>query len=214
MDHGTIGQASPVIGHPAVVARRFMRFRRQAFWCGLALIVGGAGLLADACAGELGVRHRIDLVVSAEPDAPILQRLGGAKGELSFTVRLSANSNERRFFGMLHPSFSAIVVPHGADKALVQQTKLWEEEVCHQRRGLPKVTVTQLTGHFGEGEGRIEISGMNRHIGLLVPPDELTPGIKLDQGSDKLGLFYGFRAQTRNSRLNVDLKIYPIDCFL
>jgi hypothetical protein len=78
---------------------------------------------------------------------------------------------------------------------------------------MPKVTVTQLGGHFGEGERRIEISGINRHIGLLVPPDELTPGIKLEPGSDDLGLFYGFRAQTRVSRLNVDLKIYPIDCF-
>ncbi len=67
---------------------------------------------------------------------------------------------------------------------------------------------------FWRGEGRIEISAINRHIGVLVPPDELTPGIKLDQGSDSFGLFYAFRAQTRNSRLNVDLKIYPIDCFL
>ncbi|MET4291374.1 hypothetical protein ABIB06_000234 [Bradyrhizobium sp. LB8.2] len=193
-----------------------MRFGRQTFWCFLTLIIGWPVLFEQAAgaAGEFGVRHRIDVVVSAEPDAPIFQRLRGAKGEVSFTVRLSANSKESRFFGMLHPSFPDIVVPEGTGKPLVQQTKLWEEEVCHQRRGLPKVTVTQLAGHFGEGVGRIEISGINRHIGNLVPPDELTPGIKLESGSDNLGLFYGFRAQTRISRLNVDLKIYPIDCFL
>ncbi|GLR98037.1 hypothetical protein [Bradyrhizobium liaoningense] len=193
-----------------------MRFR--AFWRLLALVPftvalapGGTALGATA---ELGVRHRIDVTISAEPDAPILSRLKGAKGELSFTVRLSANSKESKFFGMLRPSFPDIFVPDGAGKALVQQTKLWEEEVCHQRRGLPKVTVTQLSGHFADGEGRIEISAINRHIGVLVPPDELTPGIKLDPGSDSFGVFYAFRAQTRNSRLNVDLKIYPIDCFL
>lgn len=193
-----------------------MRFRRRAFWRFLTLIIAGPVLLeeAAAAAGELGVRHRIDVVVSGEPDAPIFQRLKGTRGELAFTVRLSANSKESRFFGMLHPSFLDIVVPDKTDKPLVQQTKLWEEEVCHQRRGLPKVTVTQVGGHFGEGERRVEISGINRHIGLLVPHDELTPGIKLDQGSDSFGLFYAFRAQTRNSRLNVDLKIYPIDCFL
>ncbi|MGY4344983.1 hypothetical protein ACVWXM_001447 [Bradyrhizobium sp. GM7.3] len=192
-----------------------MRFGRQAFWCFVALVVSGPALLGKAAgeAQQLGVRHRIDVVVSAEPDAPIFQHLRGAKGELNFTVRLSANAKESRFFGMLHPSFPDIVVPDRSDKPLVQQTKLWEEEVCHQRRGLPKVTVTQLAGHFGEREGRIEFSGINRHIGLLVPPDELTPGIKLEPGSDDLGLFYGFRAQTRVSRLNVDLKIYPIDCF-
>ena len=192
-----------------------MRFR--ALSCCLALVPFAVGFAplgkAFGAAGELGVRHRIDVVVSAEPDAPIFQHLKGAKGQLTFTVRLSANSRESKFFGMLHPSFPDITVPDSSGKPLVQQTKLWEEEVCHQRRGLPKVTVTQLSGHFGEGEGRIEISAVNRHIGLLVPPDELTPGIKLDQGSDDLGLFYAFRAQTRNSRLNVDLKIYPIDCF-
>jgi hypothetical protein len=168
---------------------------------------------ASAEAQQLGVRHRIDVVVSAEADSPVFRRQRGAKGELSFTVRLSANSRESRFFGMLHPSFPDIVVPDGADKPLVRQTKLWEEEVCHQRRGLPKVTVTKLEGYFGKEEGRMEISAINRHIGLLVPPDELTPGIKLGQGSDDLGVFYAFRAQTRNSRLNVDLKIYPFDCF-
>jgi hypothetical protein len=193
-----------------------MRFGRQAFWCSLTLVISGPVLLEQAAgaAGELGVRHRIDVVVSAEPDAPIFQRLRGAKGELSFTVRLSANARESRFFGMLHSSFTDILVPDGAGQPLVPQAKLWEEEVCHQRRGLPKVTVTQLLGHFGEGERRVEISGINRHIGLLVPPDELTPGIKLDTGTDNLGSFYAFRAQTRSSHLNVDLKIYPIDCRL
>lgn len=174
------------------------------------------GPCSEAAPGQttLGVRHRIDVVVSAEPNAPLLERLRGARGALSFTVRLSANSKESRFFGMLHPSFSDIVVPDRADEPLVKQAKLWEEEACHQRRGLPKVTVTQLAGNFGEGERRIAISAINRHIGLLVPPDELVPGIKLDPGSDGLGPFYAFRAQTRDSRLNIDLKIYPFDCFL
>lgn len=193
-----------------------MRLRTLGPLPALVLLAVGLAPVGTAlgAAGELGVRHRIDVTVSAEPDAPIFSRLKGAKGELSFTVRLSANSKESKFFGMLRPSFPDIVVPDGAGKPLVQQTKLWEEGVCHQRRGLPKVTVTQLGGHFGEGEGRIEISAIVRHIGVLVPPDELTPGIKLDQGSDSFGLFYAFRAQTRNSRLNVDLKIYPIDCSL
>ncbi|WP_448041492.1 hypothetical protein [Bradyrhizobium liaoningense] len=192
---------------------RFPTFCRLQTLVAVAIGLAPAGTALGAAA-ELGVRHRIDVMVSAEPDAPILSRLKGAKGELSFTVRLSANSKESKFFGMLRPSFPDIVVPDSPGKPLVPQTKLWEEDVCHQRRGLPKVTVTQLGGNFAESEGRIEISAINRHIGLLVPPDELTPGIKLDPGSDSFGLFYAYRAQTRNSRLNVDLKIYPIDCFL
>lgn len=176
----------------------------------VALALGGG-----AASGQttLGVRHRIDVIVSAEPDAPILAHLRRAKGSLSFTVRLSANSKESRFFGMLRPSFADLVMPAKAGEPLVEQTKIWEEQACHQRRGLPKVTVTQLAGSFGEGSERIEIAAINRHIGLLVPPDELTPGIKLEPASDDAGSFFAFRAQSRHSRLNVDLKIYPIDCF-
>ncbi len=184
-----------------------------------ALLLTGAALCAAQAGTALaqtmpGVRHRIEAVVSAEPDSPILEHLHRAKGILSFTVRLSANSRESRFFGMLHPTFSDIVVPGNASKPLVGQTKIWEESTCHQPRGLPKVTVTQLAASFGEGDNRIDVSAINRHIGLLVPPDELTPGIKLAPGKDNGGSFYAFRAQSRVSRLDVDLKIYPIDCLL
>lgn len=212
MDQGATEQGSPVIGHPA--ARGSMLIRRHAVWWFLALVSAGSVLLGQASGAEPGVRHRIDVVVSAEPNAPILEHLRGGRGTLSFTVRLSANSRESRFYGMLHPNFAGIVVPDKAGEPLVRQTKIWEEDICHQRRGLPKVTVTQLGGSFGGGGDKIEISAINRHIGLLVPPDELTPGIKLEPSSDEGGAFFAFRAQTRNSRLNVDLKIYPIDCFL
>ncbi len=160
----------------------------------------------------LGVRHRIDAVVSLEPNSPLLQKHRGARGTLSFVVRLSANSTQMRFFGMVTPSFSDILVPE-KDAILVAQTKIWEEDRCHQRRGLPKVTVTQVKASFGEGDSRIDISAVVRHIGLLVPYDELTPGIKLPAGVDEIGSFYALRAQTRDSRLNVDLKIYPFECF-
>jgi len=190
---------------------------RRQLWLCRALIAGTIwAIYGEAAPAQttLGLRHRIDVIVSAEPNAALLEHLRGATGSLTFTVRLSANSRESPFFGMLHPFYSGILVPDRASQPLIKQTKLWEEEVCHQRRGLPKVTVTQLTGEFGEGEHRIDISALNRHIGLLVPSDELTPGIKLAPGSDDFGSFYAFRAQTRNSRLNVDLKIYSIDCFL
>lgn len=161
----------------------------------------------------MGVRHQIDAIVSAEPGAPVLKLLAGAQGTLTFSLRLSANSRETRFFGTLNPEFSDILVPETASMPLVKQTKIWEELTCHQRRGLPKVTVTRLRARFGEGDNAIEVMAFNRHIGLPVPSDELIPGIKLDAGRDDAGSFYAFRAQTKISRLNVDLKLYAIDCF-
>src|SRR4051812_19648311 len=197
MDQGATEHGSPVIGHPA--AQGFMLIRRHAVRWFFALVSTAPVLLGQASGAELGVRHRIDVVISAEPDAPLLQHLRGAKGELSFIVRLSANSKESRFYGMLHPTFADIVVPDKAGGPLVRQTKIWDEQICHQRRGLPKATVTQLRGSFGEGGDKIEISAINRRLGLLVPPDELTPGIKLEPSSDDGGAFFAFRAQTRNS---------------
>lgn len=166
-----------------------------------------------AAAQEMGVKHRIDAIVTAEAEAPLLKQ-AGVRGALSFAVRLSANSREARYFGNLKPEFSDIVVPQSASTPLVKQTKIWEELTCHQRRGLPKVTVTRLDARFGEADRLVEIAAFNRHIGLPVPADELTPGIKLDAGRDDNGSFYAFRAQTRISRLNVDLKLYAIDCVL
>ena len=160
----------------------------------------------------LGVRHRIDAIVSVEPNSPLLQTYGGAKGTLSFAVRLSANSKESRFFGMVTPAFSDILVPE-KPAPLVAQTKIWEEDKCHQRRGLPKVTVTQVKASFGEDNHRIDIAAVVRHIGLPITYDELTPGIKLPPGADEIGSFYAVRAQTRDTRLNIDLRIYPFECF-
>ncbi|WP_375161708.1 hypothetical protein [Bradyrhizobium sp. RDT46] len=160
-----------------------------------------------------GVRHRIDAVVSAEPDAPILEHLRGRKGSLSFTVRLSANSRESRFYGLLDYAFSGVLVPR-VGVVLLKQTKIWEEEKCHQRRGLPKATVTQLAGSFGEGEEKIEISAMRRHIGVLLSQDELTPGIKLDAAGQDGTVIFSLRAQSRKSHFNVDLQIHQIDCYL
>jgi len=164
-------------------------------------------------AQSLGVRHRIDATVAASPDSPLLESNRGGKGTLSFTMRLSANSLESRFFGMISPAFSDIVIREKGED-LVAQTKVWEEDKCHQRRGLPKVTVTSLQASFGDGKNRTEVESHERHIGLRVPPDELTPGIKLPAGTDKIGAFYAWRAQSRDTRLNVDLKIYSFDCFL
>jgi hypothetical protein len=168
---------------------------------------------APAHALETGVRHRIDAVVGIEPGSSLIRPSRVLKGTLTLFVRLSANSRESRYFGVLSPTFSDIVV---SDKkaGLVAQSKVWEEDTCHQRRGLPKVTVTQVTGSFGAGQEKLEVSSAVRRIGVNVPPDELTPGIKLPDGRDDVGVYYAFRAHTRDSRINVDLKIYAFDCVL
>jgi hypothetical protein len=162
---------------------------------------------------ETGVQHRIDASVTIDPEAPLLSDMPGAVGGIAFTVRLSANSKESRFFALLSPAFSGLRL--AADKLdLVDQTKIWEEGVCHQRRGLPKVTVTSVTGGF-EGNGRKrEVKSDLRRVGVRISDDDLTAGIKLPPGSDAVGSFYAVRAQSKLTKLNVDLKIYAFPCVL
>ena len=190
--------------------------RRTDLLAVLSLAAGALFLLlvpSAADALEAGVRHRVDAVISIEPGSFLIRPSRELKGTLTIFVRLSANSREVRYFGILSPIFSDIIVSDRTG-GLVPQTKVWEEDVCHQRRGLPKVTVTQVKGSFGAERDKVDVMSVVRRIGLHVPPDELTPGIKLPEGRDDIGVYYALRAHTRDSRINVDLKIYAFDCIL
>ncbi|MDB5653462.1 MAG: hypothetical protein JWQ94_1075 [Tardiphaga sp.] len=168
---------------------------------------------ANAQLAELGIRHRIDATVALEPGSYLIKPSRALKGTLTFFVRVSANSRESRYFGVLSPSFSDISISEKSP-VLVPQTRIWEEDICHQRRGLPKLTVVQVRGAFEAGSDRVEVLSAVRKIGLHVPPDELTPGIKLPDGVDAIGRYYALRAHTRDSLLNVDLKLYEFACVL
>ncbi len=129
----------------------------------------------------LGVRHRIDVVVSTEPNAPILEHLRGARGALSFTVRLSANSRESRFYGMLHPTFADIVVPDKAGEPLVRQTKIWEEEISPPTPRLAEGHGHPTRGKLRRGRRQNRDFRDQPPYRALVPPDELRPGSSLNR---------------------------------
>lgn len=190
--------------------------------CWRGLIIGM--MVAFACAEEgvtaqpatsemLGVKHRIDAQISVEAGSSLVGGSRELRGAIAPSIRISANSRETRYFGTVSPNYSDIQL---SDKAtiLVPYSKIWEETACHQRRGMPKVTVTQIKGTFEDARGRLELLSVVRRIGLHVPPDELTPGIKLQDGRDAVGSYHALRAHTRDSRINVDLKIYAFDCAL
>lgn len=171
------------------------------------------GMLCQPCHGAAaeGVKHRIDLTASIDSGSTFVKKGVEMTGALTVSVRVSANSRESRYYGVLSPTFVDLVLPERPG-IFVKQTKIWEEGVCHQRRGLPKVTVTDAGGSFGHGGTRVDIRATNRHIGLRIPSDELMPGMKLPAGQDDIGPFYAVRAVTKNSGLLIDLKIYTFDC--
>jgi hypothetical protein len=65
------------------------------------------------------------------------------KGGSSLTVklRISAHATESNYFGEISETFSNLKPNEGADQKL-----FWQDDRCHQRRGLPKITVTAIDG--------------------------------------------------------------------
>jgi hypothetical protein len=189
---------------------------RSARFVGFAVAVTVIATLVAApraIAETTGVRHRIDAQISIDPASALIRPGREWRGTINPSIRVSANSRESRFYGIVAPVFTDVRLSSQVS-VLVPQTTVWEETTCHQRRGMPKVTVVELRGAFEDAAERLDILSIVRRIGRHVPLDELTPGIKLADGRDEIGVFYALRAQTRDSRINVDLKIYVFDCAL
>lgn len=212
----------------------------------------------------VGVRYRVDASVSIEQSSPLLARIRqagavDAEGSVNVQLRISANSREIRYFGIVSKDLPLRLPP-----ANPIWYKVWEENVCHQRRGQPKLTVVRLSGRWPAGgttgaapqrgalspddaprpttpdkdagpqdptrndlipptedatrppttvdHPSIDFISVIRHIGMPLRDDELVPGIKLPEGVDDVGPYYALRAQTKDNRLNADLRLYAFDC--
>jgi hypothetical protein len=123
--------------------------------------------------------------------------------------QISAHAREQNFYGRVTKRFQAFSGEFAPPEQLI-----WEETSCHQRRGLPKLNVMSIKGSAAEGEQVTKIAARPRHLGKLLPEDEITPSVGLRSGSDERGRYFTYRAATTRSRLFIDVKIYMIDCAL
>lgn len=177
----------------------------------IALLVFGLSI----CTSQLpagaadGIRHRIDLKITKGPESPL--NSDHLRGEIKTTIRLVANSRETRFNGMLSSSFVSLNASP-SQAVLIEQTKVWEEAICHQNRGYPKTTLVRLEGTFQPGETKLFAA--KRLTGKPIPDDELSVEAGMSTGKDELGPHVTFRSTTRRSKLIVDMRIYPIKCEL
>lgn len=217
---------------------------------------------ADEDDALAGVRYRVDASVSIEQDSPLISRIrqtgsADADGVVNVQLRISANSREIRYFGIVSKDLPLRLPP--ADPVW---QKVWEESVCHQRRGQPKLTVVRVSGRWpatppavnaptappdaetaqpgafqaspvspppasphlipetaergtsstGTARSSVDFISAIRHIGMPLRDDELVPGIKLPEGVDEVGPYYDLRAQTKDNRLNADLRLYAFAC--
>ena len=86
---------------------------------------------------------------------------------------------------------------------------IWQAGKCHRDRGWPKVTVVGIEGAVSEGDARIQISAVPRHIGKLIPGDEIVVTKPLPRN---LPNEWTLRAQTKVSRLVLDLRLTAVRC--
>jgi hypothetical protein len=125
-------------------------------------------------------------------------------------IRISAHARESQFFGEITKRFSNFQLNEGSPEKL-----FWQDARCHQRRGLPKTTVIAIDGSIAAGKGQISIHARPRRLGILLPADEITPGIRLllDDGN-RSGPLIAFRSRSKSSHLLVDVKIFALSCDL
>jgi hypothetical protein len=161
----------------------------------------GAASAQPGGADQLGVRHFITATLSRT--AAPSDRISG----LLVVVRISNHARETQFFGEI-PVGVATLDP--AEEAPEQ--KIWEDERCHQRRGLPKASVISVRGTYERDQSRLD--AQLRHIGLKLPADEIMPGQSLNAGRDSAGRFFAAQTRTLRSGVTILLKIYVTDCIL
>jgi len=139
-----------------------------------------------------GVRH----IITASMGVDLHYRktlYGNAKNEaVTVYVRISDHARESQFYGQVTVPFSDFV-----GDGLVPEREIWKDAGCHQRRGLPKMTVFLIEGSITDDLAQIQaIAARSRPIGLLVPVDEVMAGAKLPGGRDKIGPFMATRTRT------------------
>lgn len=124
-------------------------------------------LLPNMAVAAFGVRHEVSLSLSA-----MAAKADAAEDDLlSVTLLLfiSSHSIESNFANLVRVPFDHIKWP-----SKTEEKQIWHEDVCHQRRGYPKITALAVRGTIIKERGDFPIDAQPRLLGKLLPKDELT----------------------------------------
>jgi hypothetical protein len=182
---------------------------------GLALCIGqshgvsGQGL--NTTTNATGVRHAIIAAVEADQDTAAAKRDGEARNAtVDILVRVLDYAPDYRFYGVVDGKFSDFDPGSGA-----KAQEIWADQKCHQYRGLPRIWVLAINGRITRGETVFDIAAQPRHVGELVPKDEVvTQKDRNDVERDDPNQSVVTLARTTESRLNVKLTLTSTNCRL
>lgn len=159
---------------------------------------------AQPAQAEPGVRFKLVATAAFAAPPPAGET---ATGAIRAIFRISAHAEQAHFYGERMPAF-----PEFSQQAPSAAVTVWEEQACHQRRGLPKITVIAVGGTVAQGDRRTAVDARMRVIGKRLPVDEVRPGAALPAGADAEGRYRAFRTATTRSRINIDARLYVFDC--
>jgi hypothetical protein len=159
------------------------------------------------------VRHTLKAALGFAPDTPDDRRHDGDGPVLTLKVRISDHAPDSDFFGVIQTQFKGAAFG-AAPKAI------WADNGCHHDRGLPKITVIGISGKIParktDAQGPIDVSAVPRHIGKLVPEDEIVVQRIVPEAGQNLGSSgspgLSLEAQTKMSRLKADLQLIVTRC--
>jgi hypothetical protein len=154
-----------------------------------------------------GIRFKI--AASIKADSASMHYYDQANASLAVRIRISAHARESQFFGEVSKVFPDFPVNDGSTEML-----FWQDARCHQRRGLPKTTVVGVDGSIAGESGKINVHARPRQLGVPLPLDEITQGLRLSDGFDQNNAFIAYRSQSKLSNLLIDVKIYTFNCAL
>jgi hypothetical protein len=181
-------------------------------WLSVFPIRSAAAQQTDSQDGQdaIGIRHKLYVSVALNSGAPV-----GTKGDdldkglVRLLIFVSDHSREATFYGGVPASFSDF------DSANVAPARLvWKQDICHQNRGLPKISVGLVEGVLSASQMETSVSATTRHIGKLLPYDEIQIDRNLTKGADDLGQYMEQRVHTTASHILVDLKTYTEACIV
>jgi hypothetical protein len=180
---------------------------------GLALCIGQSHVVSGQgrnSSNETGVRHAIIAAIEADQDTAAANRGAEARSAaVDIMVRILDYASDYRFYGVVDGKFSSFDPGIGAEAQ-----EIWADQKCHQYRGLPRIWILAINGKSTRGETAFDIAARPRHVGELVPKDEVVTqkdrNVELDDPNQSVVTL----AKTTESRLSVKLTLKSTKCRL
>ena len=172
--------------------------------------VRAQGRDSAAPTGRKGVTHQLYVAVGADRiSAGANSTDQEARVTLTVLLRISDHAREANFFGPVLASF--VDLPLGEQSP---EQKAWEDKMCHQDRGLPRLVLIGLNGLIKDAGRDLAISAQPRRIGKHLPVDEIVMAQAFTAGDDQRGAFVMMQGTTLQSRITIRVKLYTSPCSL